>query len=80
LKAAITPRTKAVITVDLYGNMADYETILPIAARRGIRVIEDCAEAAGATYKGAQAAALVMCQSSAFMAPKRLPRAKGECY
>lgn len=52
LEAAITPRTKAVITVDLYGNMADYDAILAVAARHGLRVIEDSAEAAGATYKG----------------------------
>lgn len=54
-EAAITPRTKAVITVDLYGNMADYDQILRIAAKHGLRVIEDCAEAAGATYKGKEA-------------------------
>jgi len=54
-EAAITPRTKAVITVDLYGNMADYDEILQIAAKHGLRVIEDCAEAAGATYKGKEA-------------------------
>lgn len=54
-EAAITPQTKAVITVDLYGNMADYDQILKIAARHGLRVIEDCAEAAGATYKGKEA-------------------------
>lgn len=54
-EAAITPRTKAVITVDLYGNMADYDQVLQIAAKHGLRVIEDCAEAAGATYKGKEA-------------------------
>jgi perosamine synthetase len=51
-EAAITPRTKAVIVVDLYGNMADYDRILPIAQRHGIHVIEDAAEAAGATFRG----------------------------
>jgi len=55
LEAAITPRTKAVITVDLYGNMADYDHILAIAQKHGLRVIEDAAEAAGATYKGRSA-------------------------
>ncbi len=52
LEAAITPRTKAVITVDLYGNMADYDRILAVAKKHGLRVIEDAAEAAGARYKG----------------------------
>ncbi len=51
-EAAITPRTKAVITVDLYGNMADYDRLLAIAKKHGLRVIEDAAEAAGARYKG----------------------------
>lgn len=51
-EAAITPRTRAVITVDLYGNMPDYDSILAIAEKHGITVIEDAAEAVGATYKG----------------------------
>jgi perosamine synthetase len=55
LEAAITPHTKAVITVDLYGNMADYDKILAIAKRHNLRVIEDAAEAAGARYKGQSA-------------------------
>lgn len=76
-EAAITPRTKAVITVDLYGNMADYETILPIAARRGIRVIEDCAEAAGATYKGAQAGSFGDVSVFSFHGSKTLTTGEG---
>lgn len=52
LEAAITPRTRAVITVDLYGNMADYDAILAIAKKHNLKVIEDAAEAVGATYKG----------------------------
>lgn len=51
-EAAITPKTRAVITVDLYGNMADYDVILAIAKKHNLRVIEDAAEAVGATYKG----------------------------
>ncbi|MDB5098552.1 MAG: perosamine synthetase [Cyanobacteria bacterium RYN_339] len=46
-EAAITPRTKAVIPVDLYGNMADMDAIIAIAKRHGIVVIEDAAEAVG---------------------------------
>ena len=51
-EAAITPRTRAVITVDLYGNMADYDAIIAIAKKHNLKVIEDAAEAIGATYKG----------------------------
>jgi perosamine synthetase len=48
-ESLITPRTKAVIPVDLYGNMANMPEICAIAARHGVAVIEDAAEAAGAT-------------------------------
>ncbi len=57
-EACITPRTKAVIPVDLYGSMADYDRIREIAARHGIMVIEDAAEAAGAEYHGAKAGSI----------------------
>jgi perosamine synthetase len=51
----ITARTKAVIPVDLYGNMPDMDALLEMAARNNILVIEDAAEAAGAEYKGRRA-------------------------
>ncbi|HWS71994.1 MAG TPA: DegT/DnrJ/EryC1/StrS family aminotransferase [Thermoanaerobaculia bacterium] len=49
-ESLITDKTKAVIPVDLYGNMADMPAIVDIAARRGIAVIEDAAEAVGAQH------------------------------
>lgn len=52
LAAAITPRTKAVIPVHLYGHPADLGGILPIARSAGLRVIEDCAQAHGAEWQG----------------------------
>ena len=52
LEAAITPHTKAIIPVHLYGQPADLASILEIARRHGLQVIEDCAQAHGALYCG----------------------------
>jgi len=52
LEAAITPRTKAVIPVHLYGQSVDLNPILEIAHQHHLRVIEDCAQSHGAMYKG----------------------------
>jgi L-glutamine:2-deoxy-scyllo-inosose/3-amino-2,3-dideoxy-scyllo-inosose aminotransferase len=51
-EAAITPKTKAVIPVHLYGGLADLDAILAIARRRGLKVIEDCAHMQGGKWAG----------------------------
>src|SRR5258706_2745172 len=51
----VTAKTKAVIPVDLYGNMPDMDALLEVAARKNISVIEDGAEALGAEFKGKRA-------------------------
>lgn len=52
IEAAITPRTKAIMVVHLHGLAADMDPILRIARKHKLRVIEDCCQAHGCTYKG----------------------------
>lgn len=52
IEAAISPKTKAIVPVHIYGQAADLDSILEIAKKYKLKVIEDCAQAAGALYKG----------------------------
>lgn len=72
LEAAITPRTKAIIPVSLYGQCADFDAINAIAARHGIPVIEDAAQSFGATYKGKRSCNLTTIACTSFFPSKPL--------
>jgi dTDP-4-amino-4,6-dideoxygalactose transaminase len=72
LEDAITPRTKAILPVHLYGQTADMDPILEIAARRGIPVIEDACQAHGAEYRGRRAGSLATMAAFSFYPTKNL--------
>ncbi|MEB6592218.1 DegT/DnrJ/EryC1/StrS family aminotransferase [Pseudomonas asiatica] len=72
LEQAITPRTKAIIPVSLYGQCADFDAINAIAAKHGIPVIEDAAQSFGATYKGKRSCNLTTIACTSFFPSKPL--------
>lgn len=72
LEAAITPRTKAIVPVSLYGQCADFDAITAIAARHGIPVIEDAAQSFGASYKGRKSCNLSTIACASFFPSKPL--------
>lgn len=72
IPAAITPRTKAIIPVHLYGQPADMDPILVLAKKHDLTVIEDAAQAHGAAYHGRKVGALGVCGCFSFYPGKIL--------
>lgn len=72
LEAAITPRTKAIIPVSLFGQMPDYDRINAIAAKQGLPVIEDGAQSFGATRHGRRSCGVTLIGSTSFFPAKPL--------
>jgi dTDP-4-amino-4,6-dideoxygalactose transaminase len=72
LEKALTPRTKAIIPVHLFGQCADMDPILEIAGRHGIPVVEDACQAHGALYKGRKAGSMGVTGCFSFYPGKNL--------
>ncbi|WP_343623486.1 DegT/DnrJ/EryC1/StrS family aminotransferase [Roseateles puraquae] len=75
IEAAITPRTRAIMPVSLYGQVANMDAINAIAARHGLPVIEDAAQSFGATYQGRRS-----CNLSTFGCTSFFPSKPLGCY
>ena len=72
IERAITPRTRAILPVSLYGQCADMDAINAVAARHGLPVIEDAAQSFGATYKGRRSGSLSTIATTSFFPTKPL--------
>jgi dTDP-4-amino-4,6-dideoxygalactose transaminase len=72
IERAITPRTKAILPVHLFGQMADMDPIMEIAARHRLAVIEDAAQSISATYKGRRAGSIGTAGCFSFFPSKNL--------
>jgi aminotransferase EvaB len=72
LESAITPRTRCIVPVHLFGQCADMDAVNAVAARRGIPVVEDCAQSTGADYRGRRAGSMSTLSAFSFYPTKIL--------
>ena len=79
-EAAITPRTKAIVAVHLYGNLCDMKRLLAIGEKYGIPVIEDAAEAIGSVYHGKRAGSMAKFGAFSFHGTKTLTTGEGGMF
>jgi perosamine synthetase len=77
VEAAITPKTKAIVAVHLYGNLCDLDALSAIATSRGISLIEDAAEAIGSVWHGRKAGSLGKFGTFSFHGTKTLTTGEG---
>ena len=79
-EAAITPRTKAIVAVHLYGNLCDMNRLLAIGKKYNIPIIEDAAEAIGSVYHGKRAGSMGKFGSFSFHGTKTLTTGEGGMF
>ncbi|MCB1035906.1 MAG: aminotransferase class I/II-fold pyridoxal phosphate-dependent enzyme, partial [Acidobacteria bacterium] len=72
LESAITPRTRAILPVDVFGHPAAWDEIGDVALRHGLKVIDDCCEALGAEYRGRRLGSLGDAGAFAFYPNKQI--------
>ena len=77
IEARITPRTKGIIAVHLFGHPADMDPILAVAGRHGLFVLEDAAQAHGALYRGRKAGSLAEAAAFSFYGNKIITTGEG---
>lgn len=77
LERKITPRTKAIMAVDVFGHPADWDAIQRVADRHGLKVIDDSCEALGASYKGVRLGRLGAAAAFAFYPNKQITTGEG---
>lgn len=80
VEAAITPKTKAIVAVHLYGNLCDMDALLVIGERHGIPVIEDAAEAVGSIYHGKRAGSMGRFGAFSFHGTKTITTGEGGMF
>jgi perosamine synthetase len=80
VEQAITPQTKAIVAVHLYGNLCDMKKLLAIGTKHGIPVIEDAAEAIGSVYHGKRAGSLGKFGTFSFHGTKTLTTGEGGMF
>lgn len=80
VEAAITPATKAIVAVHLYGNLCDMEALLAIGERHGIPVIEDAAEAIGSSLHGRRAGSMGAFGAFSFHGTKTVTTGEGGLF
>lgn len=80
VERAITPRTKAIVAVHLYGNLCEMDKLLAIGEKHGIPIIEDAAEAIGSSYHGKRAGSMGKFGTFSFHGTKTLTTGEGGMF